>query len=344
MGVFEHRTIATEVDAVVTRADGKVKQHIRQVDDLDGNVVVLENESLQTVKKGGFLGGVDEVLMVGLPFGWKRKANKATPYSMKSRAGPTWMNKFNAERIRSGGRNMRLEFLPVPVLTELLTSGIITKDGLGDAAALLVTDVTVPTRFDAIGVGTGTRSAANTQFCLDVESSGSGAARLGTSTTVTGSLVQTSVTGPKNGLADTSQWVGTYSITGTIGLNEVGIFNDTTAVVQTTVSDNPLTSGATTINVASTTGFAASGAGWLTDGTGTTVGAAPEAFTYTGKSGTAFNTSVVRGVYGTSGAAHNQNTLCIPIYGDMLLRQVFASVLNLVNTDSLQLTVKVQHS
>lgn len=65
----------------------------------------------------------------------------------------------------------------------------------------------------------------------------------------------------------------------------------------TTLSDNPLTSGATTVNVASTTGYPLAG----------TLHIDVEAMIYTGTTATSF-TGVTRGALGTTAASHTQNS------------------------------------
>lgn len=70
-------------------------------------------------------------------------------------------------------------------------------------------------------------------------------------------------------------------------------YGGSSPISATTVSDNPLTLGATTVNVSSTTGYPTSG----------TLVIDSESMTYTGISGNAF-TGVTRGVLGTTAVSH----------------------------------------
>lgn len=72
------------------------------------------------------------------------------------------------------------------------------------------------------------------------------------------------------------------------------------------VKDNPLTSGATTITVTSTTGWPTSGLVMLVDST------TSEIVSYSGVTSTTL-TGVIRGLYGTTGASHALNKNMIPI-------------------------------
>lgn len=329
----EDRTLTTGVEAVVRRADGSTKQVLRQVDDVTGDgVVVLEDRKL-TQKKGGFLGNARDVLLVGSPLGYRAGTMRDhAPYRLPAS--------------RSQGMLPLLARSDVRLIARFLAAGIMTKDGLGDAAKLLVSSLTAPAAFGSIAVGTdATLAAASTNICLGVEvpsGDASGMTRR-SGGQVTGSL--TGTLGGHNGNGATAQWQTTFSSSGTIGVNEVGLLNSTSVPHQTTISDNPLTSGAAAIDVASTSGFAAAPNDlWCTDGTGTSTGANPEAVKNTGTLTSTQFPTVSRGQYGTSAAQHAQNTKIMEILGDLALRQVFASVLNLINTDTLQLTLQVQNS
>lgn len=320
MRISEHRSIYTDVQAVVRRADGSMKQHIHQVDDLNGHLTVLRNERYKQ-RSGGYLGNPSNVLLMGAGLPFRFGGTKPRHYSVPART-----------RMR-----------PLDVLRLLASVGIVTRDGLGDAAALLVSDVTIPSRYDAVAVGTSAAAsitgysvpdARDMYLKAEVPTGDASGMTRRSGASVTGSLVQTTVTGPKNALADTSQWVTTFSASGAIGINEVGVLNSATVPAKSTLAAT-ITSGSTgPLTVASGTDFPASGDIFVDD----------EVIGYASKSGNDLQT-LTRGKYGTTAAAHNTTGVNVyQVVGNLLLRQVFAAVLNLVNTDTLQLTLKVQHS
>lgn len=98
------------------------------------------------------------------------------------------------------------------------------------------------------------------------------------------------------GTVATAHTIGS-AVTSNANLNAQGIIKESSANLSTTVSDNPLSNSATTINVASTAGFSTSG----------TLLIQSEVILYTNTTGTSF-TGCTRGAYGTSAAAHNLGT------------------------------------
>lgn len=106
----------------------------------------------------------------------------------------------------------------------LVTNGV-TNTGHADVAGL-INNTGAVTAFGQIGMGTGNTAFSATQTALvtEVTASGSGASGVHVlaSGSTTASRVTTSVTN------DTSQWVGTVSITGTIAVVESAVFNNNT--------------------------------------------------------------------------------------------------------------------
>jgi len=101
------------------------------------------------------------------------------------------------------------------LIEQIATPNVITNVGLAEAAGLLVGDVTGMTKFDYMAIGTGTAAATATDTQLQTEITDGGGERAGT----TGTRVTTSVTN------DTSQFVTTYSFTGSYTVTESGVLN-----------------------------------------------------------------------------------------------------------------------
>lgn len=186
--------------------------------------------------------------------------------------------------------------------------------------------------------GTGAGTAAVTDLTLFAEDTGGSPAyarQAGTSTQQTTTIAN-----------DTYQVVGTITAGGTRAITEAALFDQTGAPAQTvTVTDNPLTAGATTMHVSSATGFPGSG-NYL-------IQIDSEVIQVTGGQGTTTWT-ITRGTNGTSGASHALGAVVMEAGttvagggtgggGQMLVHGNF-SVINLNTNDSITFTVKVQFS
>lgn len=176
--------------------------------------------------------------------------------------------------------------------------------------------------FVNLALGTGTNSVGATDQALFTEATGSGAGRAAG----TASQVTTSVTN------DTTQLVHTWNFTGSFAITEEGIFDGTTAPVQTTTTQSRINTD-TTVTVTSGTGFVNNDfVQWeqeiiqVTSGGGTTT------------------LTISRGQQGTTAASHASGTTLNDITANatkMLAHQGF-SVINVANGDSLQVTHKYQ--
>lgn len=140
---------------------------------------------------------------------------------------------------------------------------------------------------------------------------------------------------------DTYQVVGTITcnLVGGLQIVEAGLFSSSAFPAQTTITNNPLSSGGTSITVTSATGFPGSGNyDCMID---------QEVVTITAGQGTTTWT-VTRGVNGSSGASHNQNALITACSasgtgagGYMAAKGDFA-LISLAQNDTLQLTASIQ--
>jgi len=105
------------------------------------------------------------------------------------------------------------------IIDHRLVNNVITNAGLAEVAGLINSDQAGSlTAFDYIAIGTGTTAASASDTQLEAEIVGSGGERRG-GADVTGTRVTTTVTN------DTSQWVTTFSFTGSFAVTESGVFN-----------------------------------------------------------------------------------------------------------------------
>lgn len=119
-----------------------------------------------------------------------------------------------------------------------LPEQLVSQDGVQAGNELIVTDVADPTdgRFDAIGTGNdnGTvLAAADSNSRLGEEFIASGLSRA----SATVSQVTTNVAGANSG-GDTTRFEATFNVTATEAINEIGVFNNTTAPTDDGDADN----------------------------------------------------------------------------------------------------------
>jgi hypothetical protein len=156
-------------------------------------------------------------------------------------------------------------------------------------------------------------------------------------------------------LADTYQVVGTLTAAGSRAITEAGLFDTNTAnSATTTITNNPLTSGGTSITVTSATGFPGSGNYYcqienevvlITAGQGTTTWTATRGALGTTAAAHNLSTPITLGGdggAGTGGATSGQTaTVGASQGGNAFIHANFA-VINLALNDSIQFTFKDQ--
>lgn len=186
-----------------------------------------------------------------------------------------------------------------------------------------------------LGHGSGSGTSAVTDLTLFAEDTGGSptyARTAGSSSQVTTAIAN-----------DTYQATGTVTAGHAIGVTNAALFDQTGLPAQTTLTSNPLTSGATSMTVTSATGFPGSG-NYL-------IQIDSEVIQVTAGQGTTTWT-IVRAQNGSTAASHNQNAVIMEAGttaagggtgggGQMLMKGDFA-VINLATNDSITYTAKVQ--
>ncbi len=106
------------------------------------------------------------------------------------------------------------------IIEKKVVNNVITNAGKTEVVGLFNSDQSGSyTAFDYIAIGTGTTAADASDTQLEAEIVSNGGQRRG-GADVTGTLVTTTVTN------DTSQWVTTFSFTGSFAVTESGVFNN----------------------------------------------------------------------------------------------------------------------
>ena len=100
------------------------------------------------------------------------------------------------------------------IVNDIDKSNTIMDIGRSCMAAMLGSDIASPVAFDFIGIGTSGLTAAVTQSTL-----GSEQVRVGTTSALATSGVSN----------DTARFIGSFAISGTLSIQEAGIFNATSA-------------------------------------------------------------------------------------------------------------------
>jgi hypothetical protein len=236
---------------------------------------------------------------------------------------PLWRENFIGRFLRQKfGFVTRVTFVTGVFVTVLRIHNIITNVGHAGANGRMSNQGSY-NPFTNLALGTGTLSVGATDMALFIEATGNGSNRVA----ATASQVTTSVTN------DTTQLVHTWNFTTAFAITEEGIFDGTTAPVQTTTTQSRV-AGDTSVTVASGTGFVNNDfLQWEQEIIQVTAG---------GGSGT-FST-IVRAQKGTSAASHASGTTLndITANGNNLLAHQGFSVVNVANGDSLQVTHKYQ--
>lgn len=127
-----------------------------------------------------------------------------------------WQENFLGRWLREKlGREFRVPFLTGWNSFQMVNHNVVCNSGLAVASALLG-NVSSPTAFTAIAVGTGATAASATDTALQTESTTGGMGR----GAATASLVTTTVTN------DTLQLVKTFTASASFAITEEGILNN----------------------------------------------------------------------------------------------------------------------